>query len=80
MHNYDTAIRQVGGVGTSFCSSNCKCQVPEGFTNLRNKYRSTKEATKDNEVDGSLLSIDNTNGAKAIHECKQYWDEQSSYT
>ena len=51
MKNYDTAIKEIGGLGTSFCSANCKCQAPEGFTNLQlNKYRDTKEATKDKEV------------------------------
>lgn len=69
MKNYDIAIKEVGGIGTSFCSTSCKCQVPEGFTNVKNKYKNTKEATKDNGVDGNVLSIDNTNGAKAIHEC-----------
>lgn len=81
MKNYDQAIRDVGGVGSSFCSSNCKCKAPEGFTNLQlNKYRSTKEASLTNEVNGKPLSIDNTDGAKAIHECKTYWDDQTSYT
>lgn len=80
LKNYDQAIRIVGGTGNSFCSSKCKCQVPEGFSNLLNKYRNTKEASKTGEVNGNLLSIDNTNGAKAIHECKAYWDDQTPYT
>lgn len=70
MKNYDTAIKEIGGLGTSFCSANCKCQAPEGFTNLQlNKYRDTKEATKDKEVLKNPLYIDNTNGAKVIHDC-----------
>lgn len=80
MHNYDTAIKEVGGLGNSFCSLNCKCQVPEGFKYQRNNYKNTKEATKDDGVNKNNLFIDNTNGKKAIHECKEYWDEQSSYT
>lgn len=82
MKNYDTAIRKAGGTGNSFCSSNCKCQAPNGFTNLQfHKYRNTKEASKDNEViTTNKLYIDNTDGAKAIHECKTYWDDQNSYT
>lgn len=70
MKNYDTAIREIGGLGNSFCSANCNCQAPEGFTNLQlNKYRNTKEATKDEEVMKNKLYIDNTNGAKVIHDC-----------
>lgn len=82
MHHYDTAIKDVGGlVGDSFCSSNCKCQAPEGFTNLQShKYRDSKEANLKSETGSKPLNIDNIKGAKAIHECKAYWDEQSSYT